>query len=84
MEPGRYLVAESGVILARINQIKRKVLCLAADVDVAHPFSGSLQGSEVYVGINTGMNSLIRPALYQSFHRITNLTRCDSNDTVYE
>ncbi len=38
----------------------------------------------MYVGINTGMNSLIRPALYQSFHRITNLTRCDSNDAVYE
>ncbi|AKE52462.1 bifunctional aspartate kinase/diaminopimelate decarboxylase [Kangiella geojedonensis] len=28
-----------------------------------------------YVGLNTGMNSLMRPALYGSFHNIVNLTR---------
>ena len=30
-----------------------------------------------YVGVGTGMNSLIRPALYGSYHEIVNLTRAD-------
>jgi diaminopimelate decarboxylase/aspartate kinase len=28
-----------------------------------------------YIGIGTGMNSLIRPALYGAYHEIVNLTR---------
>jgi diaminopimelate decarboxylase/aspartate kinase len=34
-----------------------------------------------YVGIATGMNSLIRPALYGSYHEIVNLTRVDEAGT---
>ncbi|MGB5131831.1 MAG: hypothetical protein WBO00_04395 [Steroidobacteraceae bacterium] len=30
-----------------------------------------------YVGVATGMNSLLRPALYGSHHEIVNLTRLD-------
>jgi len=56
VEPGRYLVAEAGVLLARVTQIKQK---------------GRLR----YVGVETGMNSLIRPALYGAYHEIANLTR---------
>ena len=56
LEPGRYLVADSGVLLARVTQIKDK-------------------GHMRYVGIETGMNSLIRPALYGSYHRVYNLSR---------
>ena len=59
IEPGRFLVAESGVLLARVTQVKRK-------------------GAVCYVGVETGMNSLIRPALYGSHHRIVNLTRLDA------
>ncbi len=33
------------------------------------------KGSHRYVGIETGMNSLIRPSLYGSFHEIVNLTK---------
>jgi diaminopimelate decarboxylase/aspartate kinase len=58
MEPGRYLVADAGVLLARVTQTKRK-------------------GSVHYVGIDAGMNSLIRPALYEAWHEIVNLTRLD-------
>jgi diaminopimelate decarboxylase/aspartate kinase len=58
IEPGRYLVAESGVLIARVTQTKSK--------------------DEIrYVGIATGMNSLIRPALYGAWHEIVNLTRLD-------
>jgi diaminopimelate decarboxylase/aspartate kinase len=56
MEPGRYLVADAGVLLASVTQVKRK--------------DGML-----YVGLDTGMNSLIRPALYDAWHEIVNLTR---------
>jgi bifunctional diaminopimelate decarboxylase / aspartate kinase len=58
MEPGRYLVADAGVLLARVTQTKRK-------------------GDYSYVGVETGMNSLIRPALYEAWHEIVNLSRCD-------
>jgi diaminopimelate decarboxylase/aspartate kinase len=56
MEPGRYLVADAGVLLAKVTQQKGK---------------GSLR----YLGIDTGMNSLIRPMLYDAWHEIVNLTR---------
>ena len=59
VEPGRFLVAESGVLLARVTQIKHK-------------------GSACYVGVEAGMNSLIRPALYGSYHRVVNLSRLDA------
>ena len=56
LEPGRFLVASAGVLLARVTQTKSK--------------SGIR-----YVGVATGMNSLIRPALYGAHHDIVNLTR---------
>ena len=65
LEPGRYLVAQAGVLLSRVTQVKGK-------------------GDMRYVGIGTGMNSLIRPALYGSYHEIVNLTKADQvpTDTV--
>ncbi|OGT67024.1 MAG: diaminopimelate decarboxylase [Gammaproteobacteria bacterium RIFCSPHIGHO2_12_FULL_45_9] len=62
LEPGRFLVAESGVLLARVTQIKHK-------------------GERTFIGIETGMNSLIRPALYGAYHEIVNLTRLDEPTT---
>ena len=56
LEPGRYIVAQAGVLITRVTQIKGK---------------GGMQ----YVGVNTGMNSLIRPALYGAYHEIVNLSR---------
>ena len=58
IEPGRYLVATAGVLLARVTQLKQK-------------------GVQGYVGVATGMNALIRPALYGAFHEIVNLSRAD-------
>lgn len=58
MEPGRFLVASAGVLLARVTQTKGK-------------------GDRRYVGVATGMNSLVRPALYGARHDIVNLTRLD-------
>jgi len=58
IEPGRFLVAESGVLLAQATQVIEK--------DGIHR-----------VGLDAGMNTLIRPALYEAWHDIENLSRLD-------
>ncbi|MEO7065286.1 MAG: bifunctional aspartate kinase/diaminopimelate decarboxylase [Rhodanobacter sp.] len=63
MEPGRYLVADAGVLLARVTQLKDK-------------------GGFSYLGVDAGMDSLIRPALYDAWHEIVNLTRLDEPATA--
>ena len=78
LEPGRFFVAESGVLLAKVTQNKEK-------------------GKVRFIGIETGMNSLLRPMLYGAYHNIVNLTRihddnksfahivgpiCESGDTL--
>ncbi len=62
LEPGRYLVAAAGVLLARVTQLKAK-------------------GGVRFVGVTTGMNSLIRPALYGAYHEIANLSRVNEPAT---
>lgn len=37
------------------------------------------KGDMQYVGISTGMNSLVRPALYGAYHEIVNLSRLDES-----
>src|SRR5699024_8478766 len=58
VEPGRFLVAVSGVLLTQVTQLKGK-------------------GQVKYVGVDTGMNSFIRPALYGARHTIVNLSRLE-------
>lgn len=65
LEPGRYLVANAGALLARVTQTKGK-------------------GDVRYVGLATGMNSLIRPALYGAWHPIYHLDRLgERGENVY-
>ena len=61
-EPGRFLVADAGVLLARVTQTKRKA-------------------GFRYVGVDAGMHTLIRPALYEAYHDIVNLSRLDAEAT---
>jgi diaminopimelate decarboxylase/aspartate kinase len=66
IEPGRYLVAECGVLLARATQVIDK--------------DGIRR-----VGLDAGMNALIRPALYDAWHDVVNLSRLDSAaDAVFD
>ena len=58
IEPGRYVVANAGVLVAEVTQTKAK-------------------GEVHYAGLMTGMNSLLRPALYGSHHEIHNLSKLD-------
>jgi diaminopimelate decarboxylase/aspartate kinase len=62
LEPGRFLVAQAGVLLTHVTQVKGK-------------------GDMRYVGVGTGMNSLIRPALYGAYHEIVNLTKVNEPPT---
>ena len=51
VEPGRFLVGNSGVLLTRVRYIKKT-------------------GAKKFAIVDAGMNDLIRPALYQSYHEI--------------
>jgi diaminopimelate decarboxylase len=50
---------------------------LAAGVLLARVTQTKRKGSVRYVGVDAGMNSLIRPALYEAWHEIVNLSRLD-------
>lgn len=50
IEPGRYIVCESGVLLTRVHSIKN--------------------GYKRFIGADAGMNTLLRPALYNAYHEI--------------
>ncbi len=55
VEPGRWLAAPAGVLVARVVDVK------------THP------GGRRFVVLDAGMTELLRPALYQAFHRIVPL-----------
>ncbi|HEB31387.1 MAG TPA: diaminopimelate decarboxylase [Spirochaetes bacterium] len=59
IEPGRYLVAESGFLLATVASIK---------AEKKHRF----------VGIDTGFNHLVRPAMYGSYHQILHTEKAEN------
>ena len=49
-EPGRFLVADSTILLSKVCHIKTE--------------------TKVFVGIDAGMNTLVRPALYKAYHEV--------------
>ncbi len=51
VEPGRYIVAESGVLLGSVNSVK-------------------INYGIKYIGTDIGLNVLMRPVLYDSYHEI--------------
>ncbi|NUC73256.1 diaminopimelate decarboxylase [Haloterrigena sp. SYSU A558-1] len=55
IEPGRYFVADAGVLLTEVNTVKEARDTLA-------------------VGVDAGMTTLLRPAMYDAYHPIRNLT----------
>lgn len=62
VEPGRYLVADAGVLLTRVNTVK------PVDGD------GTDGTVPVVAGVDAGMTTLLRPAMYDAYHAIRNLT----------
>lgn len=71
LEPGRYLVAESGILLTTVNSVKKT------------PYRN-------FINVDSGLNTLIRPALYDAYHQVRVLGRkgtsmeCDIAGNVCE
>jgi diaminopimelate decarboxylase len=61
LEPGRFLTASAGVLIAEVQYTKEN------------------SAGKKFVIINTGMHHLIRPPLYDGFHRIIPLKRKSTN-----
>jgi diaminopimelate decarboxylase/aspartate kinase len=54
-----------------------RYLVARAGVLLTHVTQVKGKGDMRYIGVATGMNSLIRPALYGAYHEIVNLSRLD-------
>ena len=54
-----------------------RFLVAHAGVLLTHCTQTKGKGEMRYIGVGTGMNSLIRPALYGSYHEIVNLSKSD-------
>lgn len=51
LEPGRYIVCDSTILLTRCVDVKDA-------------------GTKKYIGVDAGFNTLIRPAMYDSYHHV--------------
>ena len=54
LEPGRFLTANAGVLLTRVEYLK----------------PGTQDGQPSFAVVDAAMNDLLRPALYQAWHRV--------------
>jgi len=64
MEPGRYLVADTTLLLTEVSTVKET------------PF-------HTFAGVDAGFNTLLRPAMYGSYHLIFNATNPDGDVEEY-
>lgn len=62
LEPGRFPVAEAGTLYATVTSVK------------SNP---GVEG-RTFVGTDTGFNHLVRVAMYEAYHRISNVSRPDA------
>ena len=62
LEPGRYLIANTGYLITKITGIK--------------------ESYKKFVGLDAGMNTLIRPALYGARHRMSVYGKKEYEETV--
>jgi len=64
IEPGRYIVADTGVLLTTVNTVKPTP-------------------ETTVVGVDAGMTTLLRPAMYDAYHEIQSLAAdADERDTT--
>lgn len=64
-EPGKYMVAQAGYLLASVTVVKPTETIR-------------------FVGVNSGLNHLIRPMFYEAYHHISNLTHPDGTPHSYQ
>jgi diaminopimelate decarboxylase len=64
IEPGKYVVSESGTFFVQANVVKSTP-------------------TVTFVGVNSGLNHLIRPMMYDSYHHILNISNPTGSQKVY-
>ena len=64
IEPGKYIVSESGTLFVQANVVKSTP-------------------TVTFVGVNSGLNHLIRPMMYDSYHHILNISNPTGSQKVY-
>ncbi|MCE7057831.1 diaminopimelate decarboxylase [Algoriphagus sp. AGSA1] len=64
LEPGKYLVSESGYLVVEANVVKKTP-------------------EITFVGVDSGLNHLIRPMMYDAFHDLYNLSNPAGEPTAY-
>lgn len=65
IEPGKFLVARSTVLLSKITTIKQK-------------------GDTTFVGLDSGFHNLIRPAMYDAYHHVVNVSKMDATKKLVQ
>lgn len=65
MEPGRFIIAEAGCLLTRVEYLK-------------------LTPEKNFAIVDAGMNDLLRPALYDAYHRIVPITKSEAPVHAYD
>lgn len=63
-EPGKFIVSEAGVLLAKVTVVKSTP-------------------STTFVGVNTGLNHLLRPMMYDAYHHIVNISNPSGEQKLY-
>ncbi|MBW2979797.1 diaminopimelate decarboxylase [Candidatus Woesearchaeota archaeon] len=61
MEPGRFIVCDSSVLLTRVHSIK--------------------EAYKHFIGVDAGMNTLLRPMLYDAYHQIVVANKLNEKPT---
>jgi len=64
IEPGKYIVSESGTLLVQANVVKSTP-------------------TVTFVGVNSGLNHLLRPMMYDSYHHILNVSNPTGSNKIY-
>lgn len=64
IEPGKYIVSESGTLLVQANIIKSTP-------------------TVTFVGVNSGLNHLLRPMMYDAYHHIVNVSNPTGAHKLY-
>jgi diaminopimelate decarboxylase len=64
IEPGKFLVSESGTLLVKVNVVKQTP-------------------SITFAGVNSGLNHLIRPMMYDAYHHIINVSNPGGPERKY-
>ena len=59
LEPGKFLVGRSTVLLTTVTTLKEK-------------------GGVTFLGLDSGFHNLIRPAMYDAYHHVVNLSKLDA------